>query len=60
MTVAAHSRDPESAPFPDGSMIEIRPIGIRDGRLVSNFVSQLSPESEYERFLSAGEGYATN
>lgn len=56
MTIAAPPRDKESVRFPDGSVIELRPIGIRDGRLISNFVSQLSPESEYKRFLSAGGG----
>lgn len=44
----------ESVRFPDGSLIVLRPIGIRDGRLLSNFLTQLSPESEYRRFLSAG------
>lgn len=42
--------------FADGSLIELRPIGIRDGRLISNFVAQLSPETSYRRFLSAGRG----
>ncbi len=40
--------------FSDGSSIDLRPIGTRDGRLLSNFLTQLSPESEYRRFLSAG------
>lgn len=40
--------------FVDGSTIELRPIGIRDGRLLSSFLTQLSPESEYKRFLSTG------
>lgn len=44
----------ESVHFPDGSVIVLRPIGVRDGRLLSNFLTQLSPESEYRRFLSAG------
>jgi GNAT superfamily N-acetyltransferase len=42
--------------FPDGATIELRPIGIRDGRLVSSFLTQLSPGSEYRRFLSEGGG----
>ncbi len=56
MTAFALTRKTESVRFPDGSIIELRPIGIRDGRMVSNFVSQLSPESDYKRFLSAGSG----
>lgn len=32
----------------------MRPIGIADGRLLSEFLSQMSPESEYRRFLSSG------
>ena len=44
----------ESVGFPDGSVIVLRPITIRDGRLLSNFLTQLSPDSEYRRFLSAG------
>ena len=46
----------EVARFADGSLIELRPIGISDGRLISNFVAQLSPETSYRRFLSAGRG----
>lgn len=40
--------------FADGSKIRIRPIGFNDGRLLSSFLSQMSPESEYKRFLSSG------
>lgn len=40
--------------FADGSMITFRPIGIDDGWLVSSFLAQLSPESEYKRFLHPG------
>lgn len=40
--------------FADGSAITMRPIGTDDGRFLSSFLSQLSPESEYKRFLSSG------
>jgi GNAT superfamily N-acetyltransferase len=56
MTTIAPPRDAESVRFPDDSTIELRPLGIGDGRLISSFLSQLSPESEYRRFLSAGGG----
>ena len=46
----------ETVRFADGSLIELRPIGISDGRLISDFVAQLSPETSYRRFLSAGRG----
>lgn len=46
----------EKVEFPDGSRIEMRQIGIRDGRLVSQFLSHLSAESSYKRFLSLGGG----
>ena len=46
----------ERVRFADGSLIELRPIGRSDGRLISNFVDQLSPESSYRRFLSSGRG----
>jgi GNAT superfamily N-acetyltransferase len=38
--------------FADGSTISMRPMGVRDGRLVSSFLTQLSSESEYKRFMS--------
>lgn len=56
MTVLAPPHNTELVRFPDGSIIELRPVGMSDGRLISNFVSQLSPESEYRRFLSSGGG----
>lgn len=56
MTIAAPPGNTESVRFTDGSIIELRPLGISDGRLLSNFMSQLSPESEYKRFLSSGGG----
>lgn len=56
MSVDAPARDIDSIRFPDGSAIVLRPIGISDGRLVSNFASQLSHESEHRRFLVAGGG----
>lgn len=46
----------ETVRFVDGSLIELRPIGISDGRLISNFVTHLSPETSYRRLLSAGRG----
>lgn len=54
MTTMTPCRDTETVRFPDGSTIDLRPLGIRDGRLISNFVDQLSPEAEYRRFLSNG------
>lgn len=51
--VAPHS-DTEVVRFPDGSAIELRPLTIRDGRIIAQFISQLSGESEYRRFLSSG------
>ncbi len=49
-------RHTDSVRFVDGSSIELRSIGRGDGRLISNFVDQLSPESAYRRFLSSGRG----
>ena len=56
MTTLAPARDIDLVRFPDGSLIELRPLGAPDGRLIANFVSQLSPESAYKRFLSASGG----
>lgn len=53
-TVASPSSGTNTVRFADGSAIDLRPIGVRDGRLLSSFLTQLSPESEYRRFLSAG------
>jgi GNAT superfamily N-acetyltransferase len=55
-TFAVKTEKTEIVRFADGSLIELRPIGISDGRLISNFVAQLSPETSYRRFLSAGRG----
>lgn len=46
----------ERVRFADGSSIELRPIGRSDGRLIADFVDQLSPESSHRRFLSGGRG----
>lgn len=54
MSLVAPYPETDVARFPDGSAIELRPLTIRDGRLVAQFVSQLSEESRYMRFLSSG------
>lgn len=54
MNLAAPPRETEVVRFLDGSTIEMRPLGIRDGRIISQFIGQLSAESEYKRFLSSG------
>lgn len=46
----------ESVRFADGSFIRLRPLTPSDGRLVSDFLGQLSDESEYRRFLSSAGG----
>jgi len=56
MTTITPRKTTESVRFTDGSTIELRPLGIRDGRLLSSFVSQLSPESHNRRLLSGGGG----
>lgn len=56
MTTLAPSPSSESVRFADGSVIELRPLSTEDGGLISNFVSQLSAESEYKRFLSHDGG----
>ena len=43
----------DTAVFPDGSWVAVRRIGRSDGRQVSQFVGQMSNESEYLRFLSS-------
>lgn len=43
----------EGATFPDGSLVTVRPIVRTDGRQVSQFIGQMSEESEYLRFLSS-------
>jgi len=53
MTLAAPPREIEMVRFPDGSTIEMRPLNIRDGRIIAQFMSQFSTESEYKRFLSS-------
>lgn len=56
MTTLAPSREIRKIRLLDGSVIELRPIGIGDGHLISTFLTQLSPESEYRRFLTSGGG----
>lgn len=43
----------DGATFPDGSLVSVRQIGRNDGRQVSQFIGQMSEESEYLRFLSS-------
>ena len=40
--------------FPDGSWLELRPVGVRDGRLLASLAHQLSTESAFRRFLVPG------
>jgi acetyltransferase len=40
--------------FPDGSWLELRPVGVRDGRLLASLAHQLSTESAFRRFLLPG------
>lgn len=49
----------DEATFPDGSLVAVRQIGRKDGRRVSQFMGQMSEESEYLRFLSASGGQRT-
>ena len=42
--------------FPDGALITLRPVTVRDGRLLANFLTRLSPETRYRRFLSMEDG----
>ncbi len=41
--------------FPDGSRLELRPVGVRDGRLLAAIADELSEESEFRRFLAPGK-----
>jgi hypothetical protein len=36
----------------NGSFLQLRPLGRSDGRLISSFVSHLTPDSTFKRFLS--------
>lgn len=54
MSLLAPHPETDVVRFPDGSAIELRPLTIRDGRIVAQFWSQLSEESAYMRFLSSG------
>lgn len=47
------------ATFPDGSYVAARKIGRSDGRHVSQFIGQMSEESEYFRFLSSSGNQRT-
>ena len=42
--------------FPDGSLLELRPLGGNDGALLASLGNQLSAESGYRRFFSSGKG----
>jgi len=46
----------ETVRFVDESLMALRPSGLRDGRVISSFVAQLTPETSYRRLLSAGRG----
>lgn len=54
MNLVAPPRETDVVKFLDGSTIEMRPLTTRDGRIISQFIGQLSAESEYKRFLSSG------
>jgi acetyltransferase len=41
--------------FPDGSWLELRPLGVKDGRLLAAIASELSEESEFRRFFAPGK-----
>ena len=41
--------------FPDGSSLELRPVGVKDGRLLAAMVGHLSEDSEFRRFLAPGK-----
>ena len=49
----------DGATFPDGSLVTVRKIGRSDGRHVSQFIGQMSEESEYLRFLSSSGSQRT-
>lgn len=49
----------DGAKFSDGSLVGVRQIGRSDGRLVSQFMGQMSEESEYMRFLSSSGSQRT-
>ena len=49
----------DGATFPDGSLVTVRQIGRSDGRRVSQFIGQMSEESEYLRFLSSSASQRT-
>jgi hypothetical protein len=40
----------------NGSFLQLRPLGRSDGRLISSFVSHLTPDSTSKRFLSQSGG----
>ena len=56
MTVLPDTETPNSSilRFPDGSWLELRPLGVMDGGLLGALGNQLSRESEYRRFFSSG------
>jgi acetyltransferase len=51
----SEARDGRTLHFPDGSRLELRPVGVRDGRLLAALANQLSSESEFRRFLAPGK-----
>lgn len=42
--------------FSDGFTIQMRPLGIHDGRLLASFASRMSTETRYRRFFTASGG----
>ncbi|HEX5694923.1 MAG TPA: hypothetical protein VFZ15_00965 [Acidimicrobiia bacterium] len=50
-----HPGDVDFLRFPDGSSLELRPIGVKDGRLLAAMAVHLSGESEFRRFLAPGK-----
>jgi len=56
MTFTPEAEAPDSSTlwFPDGSLLELRPLRVSDGRLLAALGSQVSTASEYRRFLSVG------
>jgi acetyltransferase len=54
MTIAPVDSSTARLRFPDGSMIEMRPLRPTDGDDIAAFSRQLSPSSEFRRFLTAG------
>jgi acetyltransferase len=50
-----HPGDVDVLRFPDGSSLELRPVGVKDGRLLAAMAGHLSGDSEFRRFLAPGK-----